>query len=184
MDLIRLPSSPSAEDLYQEWLGHLGHMELVRYQEVVNRLLSVLFVAPPGAFHALLGLQSHHIFKKRRLNACYPSLQVFVWLKALEQAQPPYADRLLRLLRRTCAQRPADKRRMATIDRHLALFALLTDRFVEEGFMSVAHHVVLRVLGDFTQKPTRLIASVQLADYLDRLFETYLTQFQSMEIRP
>ena len=185
MELVRLPQSPSAADLYREWLTHLGHMEQVSQQGVVDRLLKELFVTPPGTFYELLALQSHHLLKKRRLQGYYPALQVFVWRKALEQAQPPYAARLLRLLRRTCvARRLADQRHLTLLERHLTLFAVLTDRFLEEGFLSVAHHVVLRVLGDFTRNPRYLIASVQLADHLDQRFESHLAQFRNMEILP
>ena len=185
MNLVRLPVSPSADDLQQEWLSHLGQLEQVSQRSFVRRLLPLLSAPPPGDFADLLALRPYQIIKKRRLQQYYPSLQLFVWQKALEQAQPPHAARLVRLLKRTlAAQSAADQRRVDTIEGHLALFVLLTDHFLEEGFLSVAHQVVLRVLGDVDKYPTHLLWAVQLADYLDNRFEQDVIRFSNMDIVP
>ncbi|MBF0401075.1 MAG: hypothetical protein HQL90_09945 [Magnetococcales bacterium] len=175
----------SADALQRQWLENLGHMENMRYQEVVQQLLAVLSVDPPDAFYDLLGVRSHQFFKKRKLSQFYPSLQLFVWRKALEQTQPLYAPHLFWLWRRTfLAQQTTAKPRLQRMENHLALFALLTDNFAEAGFMSVAHHVVLRVLGALPDKADHLVAVVQLADHLEMQFNRYVTAFERAAILP
>jgi hypothetical protein len=64
----------------------------------------------------------------------------------------------------------------------LALFAVLIDNWQESGCLPIAHHVVQAVFGDLHSRPTRLVTSVQLADYLDQYYEKQLNQLQNMEI--
>lgn len=181
--IVGAQTPPAADALQREWLENLGHLESVRYQGVVERLIGELAMEVPETVYKLLGLQVYQIIKKRKLNQYYPSLQVFVWKKALEQAQPLYINRLIWLWRRLFLAREA-RERLERIDHHLALFALLTDNFAETGFMSVAHHVALRVLGKPPEQTAQITAVVELADYLDNRFNRYITQFERMEILP
>ncbi|MEO5348038.1 MAG: hypothetical protein H7836_00080 [Magnetococcus sp. YQC-3] len=179
-DLV--PALPfSAAALQREWLENQSHQERLKPQEVVDRLFAAL--TAPTPLHDLLGLQPYQWLKKRRLEQFHPSLNLFVWRRALEVVHPAHAARIDSLWQRQYALRYQDgERRLQRITGHLSLFVLLTDDFAQQGFMSVAHHVVSRVLGDVQQKPHLLFAVVQLADHLDSLFDGHVTRFGNMEI--
>ena len=175
---------PSATALENEWLNNMQRLEKSSRQDIVDLLLRDLSRVTPAAFYDLLGLQFHQIFKKRLLDRFYPSVLVFVWQKSLEIFQPALADNLSRLFEMSFSARmPKAKPRLETIGRHLALFSVITDNYTEEGFLSVAHHIVWRVLGEIEKTPNNLISSVRLADYLDARFETYANQLRGREIK-
>ncbi|MEO5362164.1 MAG: hypothetical protein H7838_00865 [Magnetococcus sp. DMHC-8] len=185
MAVVHWQQPPTAAALHREWMDNLGRAETCSHQALVDRLLEELQGAPSGAFYALLGLQRWQVLKRRRLAHYHPALQVLVWQEALVSAQPLYAARLGRLLRhRWSVRRPSDRRRLATIDRQLALFDVLTDNLTGEGFLSVALHVVQQVMGRVQQHPTYIILAVQLADHLDNRFETRVAQFRQVTIVP
>ncbi|MBF0162307.1 MAG: hypothetical protein HQL88_08460 [Magnetococcales bacterium] len=180
-----LAENPSAEALQRHWLENLLRMEPVSHREVLARMQSILQAPPPPAFFAVLGLHDWQLLKKRTLSRYYPSLQVFAWLRALEQVQPFHVTRLIGALQRWCSSQPRRIRgHLERIERDLPLFALLTDNFSEEGFLSVAHHVVWRVLGGSQEQPAHLVAAVQLADALEQWFEQHSRYFEQIEITP
>lgn len=172
-------SSPTAFDLQRVWFDSLNPSQKISHQDIVGALMKELRLATPSAFYSLLALKKYQIFKQKHMDRYYPSVLVFVWQKALEEVCPTQAVALLPLFERTFfAQMPQAKQRLDTIGRHLALFAVITDNFATDGFIGVAHHVVLRVLGDIEQNPNNLISSVRLAHYLDTRFEAYIDQFR------
>jgi hypothetical protein len=177
-----LPALPfSADALQREWLDNQSRQEFLKPQAVVDRLFASLTVPMP--LPDLLGLQPYQWLKKRRLDRFHPSLHLFVWKRAMEEVHPAHAARIDALWRRQYPLHHKDgKQRLERITGHLSLFSLLTDDFAQQGFMSVAHHVVSRVLGDVQQRPHLLFVVVQLADHLDGLFDGHVTRFGSMEI--
>ncbi len=185
MSIVPVTPPPSVYDLQREWLTNLGRTERVTHRGVVERLLDELSMVPPTPFYDLLALQPWQLIKKRRLNRYYPALQVFVWQKALETTHPLYTARIIWLFRRIAPiQRPADRHHLAAMDQQLALFALLTDNVIGDGFTSIALYVVSRVLGGWHKNPTQVILAVQLADQLDQWFETRMAQFAQMDLLP
>ena len=177
-----LPVFPfSADALNREWLENQSRREPLRPQGVVDRLFMLL--STPIPLQDLLELQPYQWLKKRRLERFHPSLPLFVWRRAMAVAYPGQAPRIDALWRYQYPLRHKDgKQRLERIEGHLALFSLLTDDFAQQGFMSVAHHVVSRVLGDVQKSPQHLFAVVQLADHLDSLFDDHVTRFGNMEI--
>ena len=167
----------SADDLYNEWLNNSQRFNPMDRQACVNLLFRDLCRVIPEEFYGLFNAYSYQITKKKRLDHYYPSLLVFVWRKALEQFQPILVADRMHLFEATYATHlPRAKQPVENISRHLALFDVITDNFAEDGFLSVAHHVVMRVLGDIEKKPGNLVFSVQLANYLESRWETYLSQ--------
>ena len=167
----------SADDLYNEWLNNSQRFQKMDRQAYVDLLLRDLCRVTPGEFYDLFNIYPYQIIKKKRLDAYYLSLLVFVWRKALEHVQPIcVADRMHLLEMAYTSHLPKAQQRLETMGRHLALFDVIMDNFAEDGFLSVAHHVVIRVLGDIEKKPDNLVFSVQLANYLEARLEVYLFQ--------
>lgn len=168
----------SAFDLQSEWLGNMQRRKKSSHQDVVDLLLKDLCVATPTAFYELLDLQYYQVIKKRLMNRYYASVLVFAWQKAVEETQPTQAAGLLRMFERSfLAHMPKAQQRLEIIGQHLAFFAVVTDNFAADGFISVAHQIVLRILGDIEKNPDNLISSVRLANYLDTRFEAYADPF-------
>lgn len=177
------PYAPSAPDLVSEWLNNVQRIETTSRQGVVDLLLRDLCVPTPSAFYDLLALPHYQIFKKRLMDRYYPSVLVFAWQKALQETQTTQADDLLKRLKASfLAKMPRAKPRLDIIIRHLALFAVVTDNFVEDGFMSVSHHIVLHILGQIEKNPGNLVSSVRLADYLDIRFKAYFDYLENRKI--
>ena len=173
----------SADALQRAWLDGVHRRERKSQQEVVASLLRELDGPTPQTFYALLDLLPYHLLRKRVLNRYYPSVVAWTWQTALQMTHParviPLAQRFEQAF---LAQNPKSRRRLDTMTQHLAQFSVLTDNFLEEGFLSVAHHVVIRVWGDRAQQPNNLFCSVRLANDLDTRYHTYVDQFTHMEI--
>lgn len=178
-------SSPllSASDLQRAWLDNVQRVEKITRQDMVNALLGALSLVTPQAFYEVLAVPSHRIFKRKMLDHYYPAVLVFVWQKALEIVHPLHVAGCMRLFEYSFLRRMPDaERRLKRMGQHLTLFSLLTDRFAEDGFMSVAHHMVVRVWGDIEKKPDNLMCSVHLADYMDGQFDRYTHALRNREI--
>ena len=178
-------NSPSAVELQRAWFDNMIRLEKCSRQDVVNRLLNDLRQEVPATFCQLFGWQFYQVLKKPMIEAYYPSILVFVWQKALQETHPAEMDRLLSLFESTYLRhQPNAKPHLQTIARHLSLFAVVTDNFTEDGFMSVALHIVQRICGEIEKKPDNLQFAVQLALHMDTHFEAYKDQLGNQEIHP
>ncbi|MEO5340280.1 MAG: hypothetical protein H7837_07170 [Magnetococcus sp. MYC-9] len=181
----QLPPPPSADALQREWLTNMSQVERIRSLELVHRLLGELLAPAPRSYYELLDLHLYQFLKQRLARRYYPSLHLFVWQRSLAQIHPYDATRLYAMLNeRMVHLRPAVKQRLTDTTRHMALFAMLTDHFAEQGFLSVAYHVVSRISGVLAEKPEHLQAAVRLADHLDLQFDRRIAQWEMMEILP
>ncbi|MBF0097610.1 MAG: hypothetical protein HQM04_14010 [Magnetococcales bacterium] len=183
MDLLVGEPWPSARALQEEWLANLARRVEVRQADLLREQMLLMMTEVPESFYGVLTLERWRWLKRWRAGRCYAALHHYVWLQALQQAQPIYAPGISRTLRYALLQKgPAGQRLVKRLERQLALFTVLTDNWQESGFLRVAHHVVQVVFGDLHSRPRRLVTAVQLADYLDQYYEEQLNRLQNMEL--
>ncbi|WP_130471262.1 hypothetical protein [Candidatus Magnetaquicoccus inordinatus] len=183
MDLLVGEPWPSAAALQQEWLHNLARRQEVRQALLLQQQMGLLTAEVPESFYQLLTLHPWQWWRRRRAGRHYASLHLFVWQQALQETQPLYAAGLLRLLRHSLLQSDrAGAKMVARLERHLALYAWLSDNIREEGFLRIAQYVLQDIFGDIRKQPMRLPTAVQLADYLDHYFESEYRHLQALEI--
>ncbi|HIJ84851.1 MAG: hypothetical protein HW380_1260 [Magnetococcales bacterium] len=168
--------SPSAEALALEntWLAQAqpppraAKMDLTTQIAVSLRLLSEDLDDP------LLHLP-WFAWRKRRLFMRYRvAINALLWYWALREVAADRAHTLLQLVAPLyTATRSKKSLPWRQIMSDLDFFLTILDNYREEGFLSVAQHVVWRVHGDFTRDHHLLENAVSLAFYMDKIFDEF-----------
>lgn len=140
------------------------------FQEIARTLLYFPDeIADPLLHIPRIAWKNQQLFRRYRA-ATYALL----WLWALQEVVPDRAYPLLQAVEPLYAAPgttpPAEWRQvMADID----FFRTILDNYREEGFLSVAQHIVWRVHGDFVQNPELVEIAVALSFHIDQKFDEW-----------
>ncbi|MBF0180665.1 MAG: hypothetical protein HQM03_11635 [Magnetococcales bacterium] len=167
--------------LENEWLGNLGRRTRRTVREMAGEALLAANAGPDETFFAALGVASHQVILRHLLRRHFLPLRLFVWRQAVLATHPAWAERLFVALGGQLPGKPAEQ---ARIRNDLAFFQLITDQFAEEGFISVALHLVQKVHGEIPRRPGNLDHVVGLNAWLDERYQEDLERLGGSEIRP
>ncbi|MBF0446689.1 MAG: hypothetical protein HQL67_00665 [Magnetococcales bacterium] len=167
-----------AQALVQEWQTS-SNPGSARFSssELVRRIAGEAIANPAESDYLLLGLTPYQFIRRKRYVRFFRSTRVYVWKRMLQTRLPQQTESILDGvdgLLVAAGGAVANSGRQTRLD--ILLYDMITDNFAEEGFLSVAHQVVQRILGDIEKKPNNLIFSVALADHLDRQYQQLLNQ--------
>lgn len=169
--------------LEAEWLTNLRQRKRRTLHELTDWMMQQITIGPNEAFYATLNIGPYQIFKKITIQRYFAPLLAFVWQKALLDTHPAKAAACSMAVEREIAGLSWLFRWQMKRFRHdLTFFQTITDLFAEEGFLSVALHVVQRVLGEIEQSPNNLELAVQLSLWLDEQYQADLEQLVRAEI--
>ncbi|MBF0295398.1 MAG: hypothetical protein HQL96_09435 [Magnetococcales bacterium] len=171
----------TAATLESEWLGNLGRRTRRTVREVAGEALLAVNSGPDETFFAALGVASHQVIVRHLLRRHYPPLRLFVWRQAVVATHPAWHAPLLAALDGQLPGKPAE---VARIRSDLAFLQLITDQFAEEGFLSVALHLVQKVHGEIPRRPGNLEFAVSLSAWLDERYQEDLERLGRAEIKP
>lgn len=183
--MAQTPEPPTPAALAREWQRNLARKPQPSQSlgVALDRFLVTLAAPIPESVYPLLDLKINYFLKRQMLRRYYRSAQVFVWNQALRERWPDQAERVMDLFFQTLAAYPGQsQRRMQALRNDVAFFNLITDHYREEGFLSVALHIVQRILGEIKDKPKNLTNAVQFAAQLDTMHEEGLRVLENTEI--
>ncbi|MBF0191233.1 MAG: hypothetical protein HQL99_08905 [Magnetococcales bacterium] len=157
--------------LEAEWSGNLQRRKRRTIHDLMGGLLQALSLPPDESHYALLGLKPHQLLKRKSFDRHYPPLLTFVWKQAVLATHPHQAQSFSFALERLIPGLPGmNTRRLELLFNDLTFFQLISDTFAEDGFMSVALHVVQRIHGEVEKQPENLEWAVGLNLWLDERF--------------
>lgn len=166
--------------LEAEWLGNLGRKMRRTVQELTDGMVLEVTAGPGEAFFATLELGPYQWVKREAMRRYHGPLLSFAWHQAVLEVHPDKAGLFAAALERGI---PGGRRAVERWRNDLAFFQTVTDQFAENGFMSVALHVVQRVRGEIAQRPDNLVPAVQLNLWMDERYHFYQEQLAQSEIK-
>ncbi|MBF0108342.1 MAG: hypothetical protein HQL76_04110 [Magnetococcales bacterium] len=166
--------SDEARVLEQSWRANPSPTEIRHRKELIPQIAASLRFATEEFDDPLLRLPWYAWNKRNRLKRYRISINALLWLWALREAAPELAHDTLQAVQPLYS---ASSTRWSVswrrIMHDLDFFHSILDNYREEGFLSVAQHVVWRVHGDFVAKPYLLEVAVALMLHMDRTFEEF-----------
>lgn len=171
------------DTLETEWLGNLARRRRRTVQDLTDWLMLEVAAGPREGFYGALELAPHQLLKKKTMLRYFAPLLAFVWKQALLATHPAKEEMFLGAMERAMRTLKGSSRRQVAVFRNdLDFFQTITDLFAEEGFLSVALHVVQRVQGEIEQRPENLVMAVGLNQWLDEQYHLFLEQLVQVEI--
>lgn len=161
-----------AEDLVAQWQENRTHKKTMAIREIISRIAGTALVDPEEEDFALLGLSPFQILKRRAFVHHFRSAHVYVWKRVLMACMPSRVEGVMDgvfALLSTSSTEVAKRSRQTELD--MRLYDALVDHFEEEGFMSVALHVVQRVLGDIEKYPHNIVVAVHFSGHLEQHYQ-------------
>ncbi|MBF0273032.1 MAG: hypothetical protein HQL98_13360 [Magnetococcales bacterium] len=169
--------------LEAEWNGNLQRRKRRTIQDLMGVLLRDLAIQPDESCYALLDLKPHQLLKRQSLERHYRPMLAFAWKQAVLATHPHHTQLFSAALERLTPALPGmNRRRLEGLFNDLTFFQLISDTFAEDGFMSVALHVVQRVHGEIEKRPENLEWAVGLNLWLDERFVHYRESLELAEI--
>ncbi|MBF0427730.1 MAG: hypothetical protein HQL94_02295 [Magnetococcales bacterium] len=154
--------------LEAEWMENLQRHRRQTIQGLTDWLMEEINVGPDETFFATLSLAGYQILKRRIFARYFSPLLAFAWKQAVLVTHPAKTMDFLGAL-----ERGIDPHLTRSVQNDLMLFQIITDNFEEDGFVSVALHVVQRVHGDIEKKPDNLDLAVGLSLWMDERYQHY-----------
>ncbi|MBF0445714.1 MAG: hypothetical protein HQL68_08990 [Magnetococcales bacterium] len=169
------PFNPAdAEELIAQWQSKNRIAPQLSGKDLMGRIAGEGLGEPEEADYLMLGLSSLHILKRRKFVRYFRSANVYVWKRAVMLCMPGRVEQVMdgvEGLLQAAGGSSDDISRQIRLD--LMLYDELVDNFKEEGFLSVALHIVQRLSGDVEKHPKNLVTAVNYADHLDRKYQSY-----------
>ncbi len=123
--------------------------------------------------YLLLGLQPYQILKRKAFIRHFRSARTYVWKRVLLDEMPDRVDEIMDAVDGALMAAGGNSPKNWTKSWYdLLLYDEIVDNFSEDGFLSLALHVVQRILGDIEKQPDNLVVAVGYADHLDRSYQT------------
>lgn len=166
------PMTNEALDLEKIWRTNFHNPSPFSRKDMIGKIFSSLRFLPEKIDDPLLQLPPYAWMKQRLLMRYRVSINAFLWLWALKEVAFDRAHSLLRSVEPFyLADGKKKKDSWTRIMLDIEFFETILDNYKEEGFLSIAEHVVWRVHGDFKKNPHLLEIAVALAFHMDRIFE-------------
>ncbi len=141
-------------------------------QDLMGRIAGEGLREPLESDYLMVGLNPLQLLKRRAFVRYFRSANVYTWKRAVMVCMPGRGGQVMDgvdgLLLGT-GGRGADVGRQIRLD--VLLYDELVDNFKEEGFLSVALHIMQRLLGDVEKHPDNLVKAVNYADHLERKYQ-------------
>ncbi|MBF0454198.1 MAG: hypothetical protein HQL72_05190 [Magnetococcales bacterium] len=166
-----------ANSLVSEWQQNRSQQNAMSVRELMVHIAACAIADPDESVYQLLDLKPYQLLKRKKFTRYYRSSQAYVWKRVLMVVHPNRVEQIMEgvdgLLRASGGgvARSGEQTRL-----DLLLYDEIVDNFKEEGFLSVAHQVVIRIGGDIEKKPNNLIFSVRYSDYLDSQYQLFLSE--------
>ncbi|MBF0145054.1 MAG: hypothetical protein HQL84_02640 [Magnetococcales bacterium] len=170
----RTLESNEAAILEYTWRTQHQTLSVPHRKDLLPQIAASLRFLPDEIDDPLLQLPWYSLKKQYLFTRYRVSINVLLWFWALREVVADQARDLLQSVEPLySATRPrwSVSWRQLMID--LDFFLTILDNYREEGFLSVAQHVVWRVHGDFVKDPSLLEVTVALMFHMDRTFEEF-----------
>ncbi len=174
---------PTVADLEKEWRENLNKRQRQTPMDLLNDLQRLMVQEIPENLFWLFDLKVENFIKRRAFIRYYRSARLYAWRRALLSIHPQQVERIMSGFDETfLAVHQGARGKLTTIRNDLDFFEVVTDRFEEDGFLSVALHISQRILGEIEQKPDNLIHAVRLSEHLHDVYEQDRERFRLLEV--
>ncbi|MEO5344992.1 MAG: hypothetical protein H7834_01275 [Magnetococcus sp. YQC-9] len=169
--------------LEAEWSGNFTRRKKRTIADLSAIPLREISLGPGETDFAVLGLTPLQWLKRRRFVRHYPAMLAFAWRQAVLSTYPAYNEPFGTTLERLYDELPGiDRERHERFIHDLNFFKVITDNFVEDGFLSCGLHVAQRVLGEINKQPENLDWGVALTQWLDERYQNYRLELSLVEL--
>lgn len=182
--MVEYPFAVSEQAVYaleSEWRANMKQAKRTEPSDLVRAIVVDLQADPSQDDFDRLGLRGYRFWQRRAFHRYVRSTRAFVWQRALHAGSPGWEQKIMEDVGQLYVATLSRARKpWQRIQGDLLFFETITDNFAEDGFLSAALHVVVRILGDIEKKPGNLEFSVQLATDMERKFEMCLQEIQGL----
>lgn len=174
---------PTAAELERMWRQGVQSRRRQGRRDLLNDLLRVATREIDEEAFALFDLGPERFIKRRSFRRYYRSTRIFAWKQALLAVHPRHLEAVLGGFDTGYLKiQPGSEKQLETIRRDLTFFDVVTDSFEQDGFLSVALHVTLRILGEIEKRPDNLVQAVRLSEHLDQVCVQDQERFRTLEV--
>jgi hypothetical protein len=169
-----------AEQLVAEWQDTSRLDIKIPGQKLIEHIAADAIAQPTEADYLMLGLKPYQLLKRRAFIRHFRSARTYVWKRTIMDSMPIRVAQIMDgvddvLL--TMGSSIAKSGKQTKLD--LLLYDEIVDNFTEEGFLSVALHLVQRILGTIEKAPENIVLAVNYSDHLEQQHQFNLQKIKN-----